>query len=127
MTRTLKLYLDFVKEACRLLNGFYFDDNGGEPDGDTWLPVQPLDESDPGVADILAAELGEMVNATYTDARTVVKESSYDGANYNAETAAWLAEAEGDEIYEAARGIVENIGNGWAGYFCGDVIVYVNF
>lgn len=49
-------------------DGYPYDDNGGHPDGNLLLPSTPLDESDPGVAEALAAGAGRMVDAFYYDA-----------------------------------------------------------
>lgn len=104
-------------------NAALYGNNGGDADGDALLPVIPLDESDEGVQAVLDAGYGEMVRAVYTDARDIMRLEAWDD-----ETAlAWLDDAENDEIYEAARGIVSNISNGWAGFpgfLGGETVVY---
>lgn len=56
-----------LEEAFEVLEGYavLFGDNGGDPDGNAWLPSQPLDDSVPEVARLLNQGKGELVNAFY--------------------------------------------------------------
>ena len=53
-------------------NAGFYGDNGGDPDGNAWLPSQPLDMTDDGVDAVIAAGFGVMVLATYTDLRDIL-------------------------------------------------------
>lgn len=132
-TRTLRITAaDAVDRASawELLgdNALAYGDNGDDPSGDYWLPMTPLDEEDEGVSDVLAAELGEMVDAVYTTAEGWLR-AGYE-ANPTADMAdfdEWLAEAlETDEAYRQACAEISNQAEGYAG-FGEDVIVYVPF
>lgn len=106
-------------------DGYPYDDNGGHPDGNLLLPSTPLDESDPGVAEALAAGAGRMVDAFYYDDAADVNEHLHIRRLLTAEH---MAEQEGividsDEfvdklprlVYTALAANEDRIG-GWAGY-----------
>jgi len=50
----------------------YYSDNGGEPDGNAWLPSQPINEDE--ATDILEADLGQMVNVWYANDEAMLRE-----------------------------------------------------
>lgn len=130
--RTLRITAETERErqeAWALLgeNALLFGDDGGDPDGDWWLPVEPLDESDAGVNDVIAAGLGEMVDAVFTTTE------QWHRAMYEAnptisseEFEDWML-AEDNGAYEAACGAIANSNQGYAGYSSAGVIVYVPF
>jgi len=61
-------------EAFELLyeNAFEFGDNGGDPDGNLWLPRVPLTKEDAGVEDVIASGFGRMVAAHYYDSNDMI-------------------------------------------------------
>lgn len=98
-----------------------FGDNGGEPDGNVWLPLIPLDERDEGVQEILDAGMGSPVWAVYTTAWEYARGETLG----DLEAEAWLANASGEEVYRYVCGVLENTTDGWAGFGTGDVIAYI--
>ena len=58
-------------------NAALYGDNGGDADGDTLLPVIPLDEGDEGVQAVLDAGYGEMVKR-YTLVRAKLRLEAWD-------------------------------------------------
>jgi len=127
--RTLKLAGTEMERVWEMLgeNAVTYSNNGGAPDGNAWLPSVPLDESDEGVQEVLDADLGEMVKAVYSDLREFERGMAYDGIRVNEEVERWLAEAETEEIYQHAQGVLNSTSEGWAGYLNGDVLVYESF
>jgi hypothetical protein len=98
----------------------HFDDNGGDPDGNAWLPSQPLSEIFL-VGRVLQAHLGHLVQAQYFDSAT-------DAANW-LNIASDLRNCQEIEDNDAWRNVVrdkcaeKNIA--WAHYgawLCGDEI-----
>ena len=70
MTKTLKITgrEELAWEILGELAGLY-GDNGGDPDGNAWLPSEPITEKE--AREVLAAGLGEMVDVLYADDATV--------------------------------------------------------
>jgi hypothetical protein len=81
---TLRLYGGtFARRAFKVLgeNAKYFDDNGGDPEGNAWLPSVFLDETDSGVSACLEKKLGEMVQAKYWDSLDEWLRAGYSGTS----------------------------------------------
>jgi hypothetical protein len=51
-----------------------YGDNGGVSDGNAWMPSEPLDASDVGVAEVVAAQHGQIVTATYTNLSNILED-----------------------------------------------------
>ena len=66
MAKTLEITKD-ERQAWALLGDLagLYGDNGGEPDGNAWLPSQTVTEEEG--ADVIAAGLGEMVDVLYAN------------------------------------------------------------
>ena len=64
---TLYVYDDETGEAWEVLGDWagLFGDNGGDPDGNAWLPRQPLSKEDPEAVEVVERGLGEFTNAMY--------------------------------------------------------------
>jgi len=98
-------------EAWGLLDelaGLY-GDNGGDPDGNAWLPSMPIteDEAEPA----LEAGAGEMIHALYFDG----DELDNLAATLGIEDVLALARLEGDD-WEAFRNAVDDHAKLWAHY-----------
>jgi hypothetical protein len=70
------LLLTNAEVAFELLaeNAGCYGDNGGDPDGNAWLPSEPLDLTDDGVADVINAGYGVLVSALYTDLSDILND-----------------------------------------------------
>jgi len=84
-----------------------FSDNGGDPDGNAWLPVDAISEDD--AESVLAAGLGQMVDALWLDDDEVAE-------YFHCPDVLGLARLSDD--WEALQSVVEDAVFGWAHYGC---------
>lgn len=107
--RTLRITGDTgaAWELLGELAGLY-GDNGGDPDGNAWLPMMPLTEEDDfGVTDVLQDGLGEIVIAGYYDDDEIAEV-------FGIHDLVELARTEGD--WEAVKDSVDEYAEAWAHY-----------
>lgn len=70
MAKTLEITVEHdwqLKEAWEMLGetAYFYGDNGGDPDGNAWLPAHPV-TADEG-AEVLEAGYGRMVEVLYAN------------------------------------------------------------
>jgi len=82
-----------------------FGDNGGDPDGNAWLPSEFITEEE-GEA-VITAGLGEMVKALWLDDEEIAQTLRIEDV---------LAQAELCDDWEAMQGAVEDKTRCWAHY-----------
>lgn len=51
-----------------------YGDNGGDSDGNAWLPSEPLNSNDDGVDAVVAAGYGQLIYASYTDITNILED-----------------------------------------------------
>ena len=109
MRQTLEITTENVARVWQLLGdtALYYGDNGGDPDGNAWLPSAWVDATDPGVAEVLAEGLGEMVEALWLNDEEL---ASYLGIKDV------LALAQECDDWEAIQNAIEAGVVGWAHY-----------
>ena len=125
---TVKNAEDMPQHLWDDLDGHPFDDNGGAPDGDAWLPSTPLAQDEPGVQAILDAGYGDMVLATYFDSGREIVEWSSDWPKEPASEplTEWFKTADAKDIDEAGWPIAQNLFAVSARYTSSGVIIGAN-
>jgi len=113
MAKVLMLTGDSLEQAWELLGdeaGLY-GDNGGEPDGNVWLPSDEVDTE--AAQRVIDAGLGRMVEARY-----------FDGDDAFAKLFGFMPDGEDDEASEeelaqfadTLKGLAQDLPGGWAHY-----------
>jgi hypothetical protein len=96
------------------------DDNGGSPDGNAWLPLERISET----------EAREALGAAFDRAGTMVEEvfrgSSRELLEYAHGEDVDLSSLDDDEIEDEAWSVAQNLGRYYARYSASDVIVCAN-
>jgi len=84
-----------------------FSDNGGDPDGNAWLPVDAISAEE--AASVLAAGLGRMVEAVWLNDDEV-------GEYFRCSDA--VERARQDDDWAVLQSLIEIFSFGWAHYGC---------
>jgi len=118
MARTLMITADDPQDAWEILGeiaGLY-GDNGGDPDGNAWLPSETITEDE--AAEILEADLGEMVEVLYANDEAMLRHLGSAPIPYDEEleeeTIEWMKEAaDGATVAWAHYGAYGSMDSTW--------------
>jgi len=97
------------------LQGWYYDDNGAEPDGNSWLPnAVGLDQET--MQDIVAAGMGNFVDVRFVREQALMDTATYDEAGRLVDDTTGQATEPEDSYIERLQAELDEMAAHWAHY-----------